>query len=63
VFLLATAALVVWIFVWLLVAFRIFQRHDIGGGAKVAWIILILIFPIVGLLVYFLWDAARPRTT
>jgi hypothetical protein len=63
VFLLATAALVVWIFVWFLVAFRIFQRHDLGGAAKVVWIILILIFPIVGLLVYFLWDAARPSTT
>ena len=62
-FLLATAALVVWIIVWLIVAYRIVIRDDLGVAAKVLWIVLILIFPIVGLLVYFLWDAARPRTT
>ena len=41
-----------------MVAYRIVIRHDIGVAAKVVWIILILIFPIVGLLVYFLWDAS-----
>jgi hypothetical protein len=61
--LLATAALVAWIFVWFLVAVRVFGRDDIGAGGKALWIVVILVFPIVGLLVYFLWDAARPRTT
>jgi Phospholipase_D-nuclease N-terminal len=61
VFLLATAALIAWIAVWLIVAYRVVQRQDIGVAAKVVWIVLILIFPLVGLLVYFLWDAARPR--
>jgi hypothetical protein len=63
VYLLATAALIAWIAVWLIVAYRVVQRHDLGVAAKVLWIVLILIFPLVGLLVYFLWDAARPRTT
>jgi hypothetical protein len=62
-FLLATAALIVWIIVWLIVAYRVIMRPDLGVAAKVLWIVLILIFPIVGLLVYFLWDAARPSTT
>jgi hypothetical protein len=62
-FLLATAALIAWIAVWLIVAYRVVQRHDLGVAAKVLWILLILLFPIVGLLVYFLRDAARPRTT
>ena len=62
-FLLVTAAAIVWIIVWLIVAYRVIQRPDLGGAAKVLWILLILLFPIVGLLVYFLWDAARPRTT
>ena len=62
-FLLATAALVAWILVWLVVAYRVVQRHDLGVAAKALWILLILLFPIVGLLVYFLWDAARPSTT
>ncbi len=52
-----------WIFVWFLVAIRVFRRDDIGVGGKVLWIVVILVFPIVGLLVYFLWDAARPRTS
>jgi Phospholipase_D-nuclease N-terminal len=61
--LLALAALVAWIFVWLLVAVRVVRRDDIGVGGKVLWIVAILVLPIVGLLVYFLWDAAKPRTT
>jgi hypothetical protein len=63
VFLLALAALVVWVFVWFLVAIRVLRRDDIGVGGKILWIVVILVIPIVGLFVYFLWDAARPRTT
>lgn len=62
-FLLALAALVVWVFVWFLVAIRVIRRDDIGAGGKVLWIVVILVLPVVGLFVYFLWDAARPRTT
>ena len=62
-FLLALAALVVWVFVWFLVAIRVVRRDDIGVGGKVLWIVVILVLPVVGLFVYFLWDAARPRTT
>ena len=61
--LLAIAALAAWIFVWFLVATRVVRRHDIGVGGKIFWIVVILVIPIVGLFVYFLWDAARPRTT
>ena len=61
--LLAIAALAAWIFVWLLVASRVVRRHDIGVGGKILWIVVILVIPVVGLFVYFLWDAARPRTT
>ena len=59
---LATAALVVWIFVWLVVATRVLRRHDLGVGGKVLWIVAILVLPVLGLLVYFMWDAARPRS-
>ena len=57
--LLATAAVVAWIAVWILVAVRVLRRDDLGAAGKIMWIIAILVFPIVGLLVYFLWDAAR----
>ncbi|HEU0246747.1 MAG TPA: PLDc N-terminal domain-containing protein [Gaiellaceae bacterium] len=60
--LLAVAALVMWIFVWLLVAVRVLRRHDLGAGAKALWLVGILVFPLVGLLAYFLWDASRPRS-
>jgi hypothetical protein len=60
--LLATAALVMWIVVWLLVASRVLRRHDLGAGGKALWIVVILVFPLVGLLAYFLWDAARPSS-
>jgi hypothetical protein len=58
---LVTAAVVVWVFVWILVAVRVVRRHDLDVGGKLLWILVILVLPILGLLVYFLWDAARPR--
>jgi hypothetical protein len=61
--LLAAAAVVAWIAVWILVAARVIRRSDLGTAGKLMWIIAILVFPIVGLLAYFLWDAARVRTT
>ena len=60
--LLATAALVTWIFVWLLVAARVVRRHDLGVGGKVLWLVIILVIPILGLFIYFIWDAARPKS-
>jgi hypothetical protein len=59
--LLAFAALAMWIFVWLLVAWRVIARPDIGVLAKVLWIIIILVIPLLGLFVYFLWDAMRTK--
>ena len=60
---LAFAALVAFLFVWFLVAIRIVRRNDLGVLGKVLWIVAILVIPVAGLLVYFIWDAARPRTT
>ena len=58
---LALVALVLWIFVWALVAVRVVRRRDLGIGGKILWIVVILVLPLLGLFVYFLWDAARPR--
>ena len=60
---LAMVTLAVFLFVWLLVAIRIVRRDDLGVLGKVLWIVAILVIPVGGLLVYFIWDAARPRTT
>jgi hypothetical protein len=59
--LLALAALVAWICVWILVAVRVVRRPDLGVGGKILWLVVILVLPLAGLLVYFLWDAARTK--
>jgi hypothetical protein len=58
---LAFAALAMWIFVWLLVAYRVLRRNDIGIGGKILWLVIILFIPLLGLFVYFLWDAMRTK--
>jgi uncharacterized membrane protein YhaH (DUF805 family) len=60
---LAAVALVVWIVVWLAVAVRIVRRRDLGFVGKLFWLAFILVIPLVGLFIYFLWDAARPART
>ena len=57
---LVAAVVVFWIVVWLLVAVRVVRRPDLGVGGKVLWLAVILLVPLLGLFVYFLWDAARP---
>ncbi len=58
----ATIGLIAWIAIWALVALRVLRRHDLGTGGKALWIIVILVLPLLGLFIYFLWDAARPRS-
>ena len=57
---LAAVALVAWIFVWVFVAVRVVRRHDLGLAGKLLWLVVILVLPLVGLFVYYLWDAFRP---
>ncbi len=40
---------------------RVIRRHDIGVLGKVLWIVIILVIPLLGLFVYFLWDAMRTK--
>ena len=60
--LLATAALIAWVCIWFLVAIRVLRRPDLGVGGKILWLVVILVIPVVGLFIYFIWDAARPRS-
>jgi hypothetical protein len=57
---LVAVALVMWIVVWILVAVRLVRRRDLGLAGKVFWLVVILVLPLVGLFVYYLWDAFRP---
>jgi uncharacterized membrane protein YhaH (DUF805 family) len=55
-----TIALVAWIVVWLFVAVGVNRRRDLGIVGKLLWLVVILVIPLVGLFVYFLWNASRP---
>jgi len=46
---------VIWLFISVLA--DIFRRKDIGGGAKAGWLLLIVIVPFLGILIYMV---ARP---
>ena len=58
--LLAIAALAAWAIAWIVGAVDIFRRRDLGIGGKVLWLVVLIVLPIVGLLVYYLFAAARP---
>jgi hypothetical protein len=37
---------------WAFTIWDIFRRHDIHGGAKAGWFVLIMVLPFVGTLIY-----------
>lgn len=50
------------IYIWMFIAIfsDIFRRDDLSGWAKAGWILLIIIVPFIGILIYLI---ARPRMT
>ena len=50
----------VWV-AWFMLLFRvigdIFRRHDIGGGAKVLWLIFVIILPFLGVFIYLIAES------
>lgn len=58
--LIGLAAIAAWL-LCVVVAFKdLFGRHDLGAGGKAVWVLVVVLLPIVGLLVYFLASAMRP---
>jgi high-affinity Fe2+/Pb2+ permease len=57
---LATAALIAWAVAWVVGAVSVFRRGDLGIGAKLLWLLVLLVLPILGLFIYYLWQAANP---
>jgi hypothetical protein len=43
---------VVWLMILFTVLSDIFRRHDITGGRKVMWIVLIIVLPYIGTFIY-----------
>src|SRR4030095_5711877 len=48
----------IWIFISIFG--DIFRRNDLSGGAKAGWVVLIVILPFLGCLIYMI---ARPKMT
>jgi hypothetical protein len=50
----------VWV-AWFMLLFRvigdIFRRHDIGGGAKVLWLIFVITLPFLGVFIYLIAES------
>lgn len=44
----------IWIWLLILVISDIFRSHDLGGGAKAAWLILVILLPLLGVLLYLI---------
>jgi hypothetical protein len=47
-------AFVIWFWLLIVVFGDIFRRHDIGGWAKAAWIILVIVLPYLGVFIYLI---------
>jgi hypothetical protein len=60
----------IWIYLLFKVWANIFRRFDMSAGAKIAWLLLTVLFPFVGVFTYVLTqhdamsdqDHLRPRT-
>jgi len=47
-------AWIVWFWLLITVFSDLFRRHDVGGGAKVLWMIFVIILPYLGVFVYLI---------
>ncbi len=46
--------LVLWFWLFIIVASDLFRRHDVSGFGKVCWVILLIILPYIGIFAYLL---------
>jgi predicted PurR-regulated permease PerM len=56
---------VLYVFAWVILFFLIinvfsdlFRRHDISGWTKALWVILVIVFPLLGVLIYLITQHA-----
>ena len=47
-------AWVVWIWMMIVILTDVFRRRDIGGWAKAAWIVFMIVLPFIGVLSYLI---------
>ena len=47
-------AWIIWFWLLITVFSDLFRRHDLGGGAKVLWMIFVIVLPYLGVFVYLI---------
>ena len=52
---------VIWIWIVITVLIDVFRRQDIGGWAKAAWVIFVVILPWLGVLIYLIVESDGMR--
>ena len=52
--------LAIWFYLLIVVFMDLFSRHDLSGWAKAAWTIGIILFPLIGIVIYLI---TRPKPT
>ena len=50
-------AWVIWFWLLITVFADIFRRHDIHGGAKVLWLIFVIVLPFLGVFIYLIAES------
>ena len=57
-------ALFTWIWIAITVIGDVLRRHDIGGFAKAAWVVFVIVLPWLGVLIYLIaqHDGMRERS-
>jgi hypothetical protein len=55
---------VIWIWIVVTVLIDVFRRDDIGGWAKAAWVVFVVVLPWLGVLIYLIaqHDGMRERS-
>src|SRR5271170_8143175 len=46
--------LLIWLWLLIVVFSDIFRSHDMGGGAKMLWVLFVIILPFLGIFVYLI---------
>jgi hypothetical protein len=54
------AVVAAWAVAWVVGAVAVFRRGDLGVVGKVLWLVVLLVLPFLGLLVFYLWQAGSP---
>ncbi|HZX59506.1 MAG TPA: PLDc N-terminal domain-containing protein [Mucilaginibacter sp.] len=51
--------LIVWGLLSLYSLINILRTHAINGGTKILWVVIIIVVPIIGSLIYLFWKSVK----